>query len=83
MGLMRSPMTAMRAWPAGSTTASCALASTQAGSNARGAGSRRASTTARKRSMNAGEVPQQPPTMLAPASRMRSIDRANSSGDTS
>ena len=76
-------MTAMRARPAGSTTASWTLVSTQARSKGRGLGAPKSSTSARTRSMNAGLVPQHPPTMLAPASSMRSIACANDAGSTS
>ena len=79
---MRSPITATSAVPSSSTTASCALVTVNARTGSRGAGVRPATSAASSR-VNAGVVPQQPPTTLAPASTMRAMTAANSAGSTS
>ena len=80
---MRSPMTATACFPFSSTTASWALARTQAGLKARGVGFPRRASSFESSSIDRGLVPQQPPTILAPASSRGPIARANSSGPTS
>ena len=83
VGLMRSPMTAMSALPAGRSTASWALVMTKSSGSSRRTGAPLRCTRAASCSMKAGLVPQQPPTTTAPASTMPSMAWANSRGVTS